>query len=67
MSQNKTEANGKIKQLKKKFNQVNMISYSLFRSVRNQEKEMASSIMAAFLGIGLAFGSSLSLIIVQLL
>ncbi|XP_031624259.1 equilibrative nucleoside transporter 1 [Contarinia nasturtii] len=37
------------------------------KSVRNQEKEMASSIMAAFLGIGLAFGSSISLVIVQLL
>lgn len=37
------------------------------RSVRNCEREMASSSMAAFLGLGLAFGSSLSLIIVQFL
>lgn len=40
---------------------------SIFRSVHNREKEMASSMMAAFLGIGLAFGSSISLILVQLL
>lgn len=45
---------------------LNMIDV-FFRSVSNYEKEMASSIMAAFLGIGLAFGSSLSLIIVQLI
>lgn len=38
-----------------------------YRSVHNREKEMASSMMAAFLGIGLAFGSSISLILVQLL
>lgn len=37
-----------------------------FRSVHSREKEMASSMMAAFLGIGLAFGSSLSLILVQI-
>ncbi|KAJ6645911.1 Equilibrative nucleoside transporter 1 [Pseudolycoriella hygida] len=37
------------------------------KSVHNREKEMASSMMAAFLGIGLAFGSSISLILVQLI
>lgn len=37
-----------------------------FRSVGIREKEMASSTMAAFLGLGLAFGSTLSLILVQL-
>lgn len=37
------------------------------RSVTSREREMASAAMAAFLGIGLAFGSTLSLIIVQLL
>lgn len=37
------------------------------RCVSDYEKEMASSIMAAFLGISYAFGSSLSLIIVQLI
>lgn len=35
--------------------------------VHDREKEMASSMMAAFLGIGLAFGSSISLILVQIL
>lgn len=36
-------------------------------TVENYEKEMASSIMAAFLGIGLAIGSSIGLLLVQLL
>lgn len=46
---------------------ITLISSIIFRSVHNREKEMASSMMAAFLGIGLAFGSSISLILVQLL
>lgn len=37
------------------------------KQVREQERERASSMMAAFLGIGLAFGSALSLILVKLL
>lgn len=40
---------------------------SLRRSVHSREREMASSIMAAFMGIGLAFGSSMSLILVQII
>uniref|UniRef100_A0A6B2E9I1 Putative equilibrative nucleoside transporter n=1 Tax=Phlebotomus kandelakii TaxID=1109342 RepID=A0A6B2E9I1_9DIPT len=35
--------------------------------VANHEKEMASSMMAAFLGIGLAFGSGLGLVFVEIL
>lgn len=37
------------------------------KSVHSREREMASSMMAAFLGVGLACGSSISLIMVQLL
>ncbi|XP_044743206.1 equilibrative nucleoside transporter 1 [Chrysoperla carnea] len=37
------------------------------KSVEPHEKEVASSMMAAFLGIGLAFGSALSLITVEML
>lgn len=37
------------------------------KQVREVEREMASSMMAAFLGVGLAFGSALSLILVKLL
>lgn len=37
------------------------------KQVREMEREMASSMMAAFLGVGLAFGSALSLILVKLL
>ena len=37
------------------------------KQVREHERERASSMMAAFLGIGLAFGSALSLILVKLL
>lgn len=36
-------------------------------SVASAEREMASSMMAAFLGVGLAFGSSISLIMVQII
>uniref|UniRef100_A0A2M3ZMA1 Putative equilibrative nucleoside transporter n=1 Tax=Anopheles braziliensis TaxID=58242 RepID=A0A2M3ZMA1_9DIPT len=35
------------------------------RSVEPHEKEMASSMMAAFLGIGLACGSAISLMIIE--
>lgn len=37
------------------------------KQVREVEREMAASMMAAFLGVGLAFGSALSLILVKLL
>lgn len=37
------------------------------KQVREHERERASSMMAAFLGVGLAFGSALSLILVKLL
>lgn len=37
------------------------------KSVPSREREMASSMMAAFLGIGLAFGSTLSMIMVQII
>lgn len=37
------------------------------KSVHSREREMASSMMAAFLGVGLAFGSSISLIMVQII
>lgn len=35
--------------------------------VREHEREMASSIMAAFLGIGLAGGSMISFLLVELI
>lgn len=44
-----------------------MFLIKIFRSVEPHEKEVASSMMAAFLGIGLAFGSALSLITVEML
>lgn len=37
------------------------------KTVRPSEREMASAMMAAFLGIGLAFGSTISLVMVQVI
>lgn len=46
---------------------ANMGLMSAPAQVRDCERERASSMMAAFLGVGLAFGSALSLILVKLL
>lgn len=46
---------------------TNMGLISAPRSVLPHEKEMASSMMAAFVGIGLAFGSAFSVIFVKML
>lgn len=37
------------------------------KSVNQQEKEMASSMMAAFLGVGLACGSTVSYMIIEMI
>lgn len=48
-----------------KLNSFHLIIIS--RIVHSYEQEVASSMMAAFLGVGLAFGSGLGLILVKIL
>lgn len=45
----------------------NFSFFKHYRAVLNHEKEMASSMMAAFLGLGLVFGAALALVFVHII
>jgi hypothetical protein len=44
---------------------MKLFIFNLFRTVDSKEKEVASTMLGSFLGIGLSVGSSISLLMVK--